>query len=283
MKSVVQFYQFIQNISIDVVMGSIAMTYLFAQLCLVDLPPVVYGLLAVCVWLIYTFDHLSDAHKIESLAITRRHRFHQLHYDILFLIWLVLLALGLLVAIFMLPKIIWFWGSFVVGFSALHLLLVHYLGSVKSKLVLKEFGVAWNYSVGIVVAPFAIAEQLEMIHLISFILLFLVVLFNLIMFSYFDYDKDVKNRQRSVAVNWGITSTRYFLYILFGTLSLVSIMSLLFVEVNNIYYYLIICFLFSIGIFYLLMIVLIDHRSNSETYRKIGDAIFLIPFVLMFL
>lgn len=283
MKALVQFYQFIQNISLDVVFGAMSMTFLFAKLCQVDLPAIVYIILALCVWLIYTFDHLLDAKNIEGLAKTRRHRFHQLHYDTLIIIWLILLGVGALTAIFLLPKVVWYWGGFVVTFSIVHLVLVHYLGSNKSKLVLKEVGVAWIYSAGIVIAPFALAERLEVVYLYSFLVLFLVVLFNLIMFSYFDYERDVRNKLSSIAINWGINTTRYILYTLFAVLSLVSSFALFLVDVNNMYYYFTISFLLSVGIFYLLMVVLIENESSSETYRKIGDAVFLLPFLLLLL
>ena len=282
MKALKEFYQFIQNISLDVVAGSVAMSFLFSKICNVNLSIQIYCVLGVCVWLIYTFDHLLDAKKIEGLAKTRRHRFHQLHYDFLMISWVVLLAFGLLFSIIFLSAITWYWGICIVLFSVFHFVLVHYFGSSKSKLVLKELGVSWSYTAGIVIGPFSLASGLEWYYAFSFILLFLVVLFNLIMFSYFDYFKDVKNKQASFAVNYGVAFTRIFLFILFGIITLLSSYALLFVDVLNLYYYFSICFLFSVGIFYFLMVVLIEHRSNSETFRKIGDAVFLLPFLLLF-
>ena len=283
MKVLVRVYQFIQNISLDVVCGAMAMAFLFAQLCTVNLPSFVYSILAVCVWLIYTFDHLLDAKNIEGVAKTRRHRFHQLHYDSLIIIWVILLGFGFLLSVFWLPKVIWYWGAYIVAFSIIHLVLVHYFGSTKSRLVLKEVGVAWIYSGGIVLAPFALSTQMELAYALSFVVLFLVVLFNLIMFSYFDYERDLRNKLSSIAVNWGLPTTKHILYTLFGVIVLISTYALLAVEVNNMYYYLTICFLLSVAIFYLLMVVLIDNDRSSETYRKMGDAVFLLPLFLLLL
>ena len=281
MKALTQSYQFIQNISVDVVIGATAMAYLFSKITATELPWVVYVVLGICVWLIYTFDHLLDARKISKAATTRRHRFHQLYFDVLIIAWILLFAVGMLISIFLLPKVIWYWGSFIVIFSVLHLVLVHFFGSIKSKLVLKEVGVAWSYSAGIVVGPFGLADSVEVIDVVSFTLLFFVVLFNLIMFSYFDYYKDQKNEQSSIAINFGVEVTTILLFVLFGIITLFTTYALFVIDVSNIYYYFGVSFLFLVGLFYLLMVLLVDHRSNSETYRKVGDIVFLLPLVLL--
>ncbi len=281
MKVISRFYQFLQNLSIDVAIGAMAMSYLFAKVTHVEMKWEIYAVLGVCVWLIYTFDHLLDAKRMKGLAKTRRHRFHQLYYDELLISWLLFFTVALLLAIFFLPLVIWKWGMVVVSFSTLHLVLVHYFGSTKSKLVLKELGGAWNYSAGIVIAPFALATSFEWVYLLSFLLLFLVALFNLVMFSYFDYQKDIKNEYSSIAINYGIVPTRNFMYGLFGMLVVLTSGLLVFVHIENFAYYLTTCFLFSIGLFYFLMVVLIDYRSHSETYRKLGDMVFLLPLLLL--
>lgn len=281
MKELGRTYQIIQNLSLDVVLGATAMAYLFSRLCEVILPNAIYLILGICVWLIYTFDHLLDAKRIERIAKTRRHRFHQIYFDRLMIVWWIVFSIGLLFAIFLIPKETWQWGAFVVLFSVLHLLLVYFLSSNKSKLVLKELGVSWTYSAGIVVGPFSLSQSIGWPQVLCFGLLLLVTSFNLIMYSYFDYAKDVKNKVSSIAINYGVVLTRKIQYGLFTLITLMSFWGLFMIEVSNFAYYLTVSFLFGIGLFYLLMLVLIDHKSNTDTYRKVGDIVFLLPFLLL--
>ena len=282
MKFLTLSYQLIQNLSFDVVVGAMAMAFLFSKVCSVVLPFGVYSVLGISVWLIYTFDHLLDAKKIIGLAKTRRHRFHQLHYDVLVNCWLVLFVLGLLLSISWIPLVTWYLGLGIVFFSIVHFVLVYFFGSSNSKLLFKEVGVAWGYSTGIVIGSFSQLDKLGFDDILSFGLLFLVVLFNLVMFSYFDFYKDKKNMQASIAVNYGVKKTRYILYCLFVVISVVSFLGVVLVDSSNWYYYFSVYFLFSVGLFYFLMVVLLEHGDNSDFFRKIGDAVFLLPLVLMF-
>jgi len=281
MKSLERFYALLQYLSIDVVLGSMAMAFLFSKICDVSLVSSTYLILGICVWLIYTFDHLLDAKKIEGVAETRRHRFHQLYFRRLRGCWLILLCVGLILSFIFLPVITWYWGLVVVFFSVLHFVLIFKFGASKSKLVLKEIGVAWSYSVGVVVAPFSLLTTFKWSFVFIFILFFCVVFLNLIMFSYFDYFKDLKNKQSSIAVNYGLGNTRMLLLSLFGLVIFLCLGIILCVSMSAVLFFSV-CFFFLISVFYVLMIVLVKHPDNSELFRKVSDLVFLLPLLLVF-
>ena len=283
MKIIIQVYQFIQFVSLDVVAGAITMTFLFSRLYHVFLSTEIYFVLAICVWLIYTIDHLLDAKNIKGSANTRRHRFHQLYFIPLVYLSSILLVVGFLLSLVFVPLVTWRWGLVLTLFSLLHFILVHFFGSNKSKLVFKELGVAFGYTCGVLIAPISLCSRFEWYYGLSAGLLFLVVLFNLIMFSYFDYHKDIKNQQTSFVVNYGLRCSRFILYSLFALITIVSAYALVIGDWLEFYYLFSILLLFFIGLGYMLMVVFMDASDSSDRFRKVGDAVFIFPVVILFL
>src|SRR5690554_6802588 len=74
------FYDNLQILSIDIVLGACAGMLFFDRLIGADLRMLLYVLLGLAVWCIYTFDHLLDAKQIKKTASTPRHAFHQKHF-----------------------------------------------------------------------------------------------------------------------------------------------------------------------------------------------------------
>lgn len=72
--------QLAQWLSLDVSAGAMCSAALVCYLLDIrPLPWFAIGVLGVVVWIIYTVDHLYDAHRMPGKPVTGRHLFHQLH------------------------------------------------------------------------------------------------------------------------------------------------------------------------------------------------------------
>src|SRR6478752_4226225 len=109
MKPIARFYRYCNYLSLDVACGAMVCASFFARILHVQLRP--YGLasLGLTVWIIYTADHLMDAHKLTREASSQRHRFHQQNFRVLVIVLGVAAFVDLLV-IFFVRKPILNWG-----------------------------------------------------------------------------------------------------------------------------------------------------------------------------
>lgn len=274
-------YSFIQNISLDVVFGAIAMAWLVAKSFRVEVIQEVYVILGLSVWVIYTLDHLLDARKIGDNARTRRHIFHQKYFGALAIGVIIAVGSIFLLCFRYLPDPTWNWGFAVAGFSGIHLILANVLSASKSKWLLKELGVAFNYTAGVFVPAASLKPELEYIDYFLFGLLLGVAIMNLIMYSFFDYRKDKKQGQMSIAIVLGVDNVKTVLYALSVALMSIGLLGLLYFPDANLYQLFFVCLMVCITMFYFLMILFIDTRYISESYRRVGDLVFMIPFVLL--
>ncbi len=273
-------YSLIQNLSLDVVLGAVVISWLTAKSLGQSIVPEIYLIQALCVWVIYTLDHLLDSKKINQKAKTRRHLFHQKYFDPLAISVVIATGVCFLLCFRYLPKQTWNWGLIIAGFSALHLFVAYYLGKAKSRWTMKELIIAINYSAGIFVPSASIKTQIKEIDLFLFLLLTGVAFMNLVMYSFFDLEKDFKHDQNSIAVSFGAKATQKILTSLFWLILITGCAGLLLFNDANPYQLFYMCFMICIGLLYYLMILLIDRNYISESYRRIGDLVFIIPIIL---
>src|SRR5690554_2224224 len=146
-------YSYLQILSIDIVIGACAGMLFFDRLIGADLRLLLYLLLALAVWCIYTFDHLLDARQIKKKASAPRHAFHQKYFRVLAFLLVVLGSLGLGAAFYFLKiKFIVITG---LALGSLILLSFTLLKVFPRKWVfLKEISIAAFYVGGIMLAPY---------------------------------------------------------------------------------------------------------------------------------
>ncbi len=272
-------YTLLRLLSLDIVAGSLCGAAMAVWLCEVRMPMIWWLLLPLCVWLAYTLDHLLDARKLGALAHTPRHRFHFTHFHSLTRTAVVLCLLGLVLALYLLPRLYLIAGLVLALLTALHLVLVLRLGSHVSPWLVKEAAVALIYTLGIWLCPFLSAGG-EAFGLVLCILplYFLLALANLLLFAVFEVRIDERDRHGSFirAVGWQ-TGRR-----------IVSVICLL---------VLIACLLLAVGFALEPKAVLAaaglaamaltllginlrpDYFASDERYRMLGDAVFLIPLL----
>lgn len=275
-------YQKIQNLSIDVAIGAASCSVLFYILTgqAIYIPSLIS--LSLVVWLIYTLDHLIDAKKIKIKAVIPRHRFHQENFNIILFAWIIIAVITSFIIIYYLYPLTIYLGCIGFLLVALHFSLVKLFGFKVSPFILKEFGIALIYTFGVSICALSTAFLgITSAILISLLQVFLLASINLIEFSLFEIVKDEKEKQTSLARALGEKNTKYFLYgliilnFLISAYSLSSSPGLRFIMIEAIF--------LIMNSLLLLIIVKENYFKHQERYRMLGDAVFLLPALLLIL
>lgn len=264
-------------LSLDVVFGAMAGMLFFADLVDVSLPFVLYVVLGLAVWGIYTLDHLIDAKKIAHLASSERHRFHQKYFTVLNIILAIVVIAGLAMVIYLeklrfilLPGIVFAGGM---------LLWMGLLQFFENKFAwLKEVSTAVFYVLGISLAPFFSLFPNEVPNEFYFILLGYVLLasINLYMLSYIDEKSDAKDELGSaLQLISKIALGRFILLLSTGTVIYLVAVFILVPSYYRIHS--------SILLIVVLFHVLEFYKKNDQNIRKKLEASFLLPLVLLIL
>lgn len=265
---VLQLYKKINILSIDVAVGAVASALFFARLLNVTI--LLYGqiALALTVWIIYTADHLRDAKKIGGRASSERHFYHQRNFKTLRSILLVAIVADF-VLIFFIRKPVFQWGLALTGFVALYLVFQ------RSLYFLKEFFVAFLYTWGVLLPSLSVTVvDLQWFHYILISQFFLIALCNLLLFSLYDADVDLRDNLLSFVTRFGEGFTKGFLVVLFFLIF--ALTAVLFIYADHTIAILILWLMTAV----LCIIFLFPELfRQNEYYRIVGDAIFLIPIV----
>ncbi|WPP52850.1 hypothetical protein [Catalinimonas niigatensis] len=272
--------QLARILSLDVVLGAIVGSLFIADYLQVQLPWFFVLALAICVWLIYTADHLSDALKIPHIAHTARHRFHQKFFKPIATVFCLISVSGL-VLISQLPFSIILWGSVVLGMVGLYFISIRWLRL--QEIIHKEFVIAFLYSVGIFLAPVYLKySSLGITVWVLFIEYILIALCNLLLFSWYEKDLDEQDQHVSYATAAG---NKTAFRTLIGCIASLYAM----VVLSTSFLYSSINFL-STQLIILLMVVTLhgilqfpSHFRQYERYRSVADAVFFYPIILLLL
>ena len=265
-------------LSIDVAAGACVCTLFIAQYLKVQLPFLCILSLGICVWLIYTADHLIDAWKIKHQAHSLRHYFHQKYFRPIRVIFL-LLALCSTSFLFLLPEIVIQWGMLLAMFVVAYFLLIICLKP--PILFQKELAAAILYASGIFLAPVSLTRQPITASLIIVFVQFLLIAFvNLIAFSLFEKDLDETDGHSSFVKLAGVKATHQLL----TGLSMLVIVSTLFFM----FYFPVKSSIFEVEVLLLGMsLTLLGIASKPsffgryEAFRVVGDGIFFYPLVML--
>src|SRR5690606_7189822 len=262
-------------LSIDILLGACAGMLFFDRLIEAELNLIVYLLLGLAVWCIYTFDHLLDAKQIGKHASTLRHSFHQKFFNTLSISLVLVGSIGLILALNLLKLIdIIILGLGMGTFILLFFILLKL--SPQKFVLLKEISIATLYVGGIMLAPF-FHNDLEEVPAYFWMLgiaYVLVAWFNTIYLGILDNETDQKDGLSSLALRIGVSRSRTILYVLL-TIMLSYIISLLFLMSSFSYVYL--TFILIIALIHRITFL---QRSKDKvgSLRKKG-ARFMLPFL----
>lgn len=232
--------------------------------------------LGLTVWIIYTLDHLMDVKKTNSQPNSPRHVFHlqnektlQFAVGLAFVLVFTLLIFTPTLHFVIIPGII------LAAIIACCLGLIYFFG--KKIAFMKEFLIAGFYVSGIALAPYFLFEKPIPASFYSLLVLyFLIAWINLLILSYLDKESDQKDGFDSV-VNW-IAPRKLRKFILgLGSLGIIFSIYLLLSQKSyfNIYT--------SVLLLMLLihMVYFLDEKKQKVTIRKILEASFLLPFLVL--
>ena len=274
MQRKINWYRTFQALSLDVVIGAIVFSLAIGRYYNVQIPLKVLVCLSIAIWLIYTFDHILDARRINHSASTYRHQFHKKYQNSLIVFSSFLLIIGIINA-FYLPASIFYSGLAAMFFSSVYFWVLQ-----KETLWAKEICVALIYTIGIFLAP--VGFSFDNTHSTQFLLIpqvFLLVLSNLLIFSWFDISKDKKDGHSSTIIHFGIKKSEAIIKTVLITGLVVSLITFLSGFTESVFIMqIIILLMFTV----LILIFKYDSRfRQNDFYRAIGDGIFFIPILYL--
>jgi 4-hydroxybenzoate polyprenyltransferase len=270
--------QSLQHLSLDVVFGACAGMYFFAHLLGLHLNWILYLLMGMAVWSIYTMDHLLDARQLQGVASTGRHRFHQNNFKTLLTALGVVVAIGLGVGLYVLQVSLISISAAGLGVMIVgNMVLVKFF--IRKLAVIKEVNIALFYTIGIMLIPYLLSRE-EAIHkgfwLLGFAY-FLIALMNLWMLSLMDAEADEKDGFASIVTLLGQERVRKLLFILM-VITLLYILTLYWLLFS--FYYFHISILLIIALIHSIELLKLNQLQLAS--RQKMEASFLLPFLLLF-
>jgi len=269
------FWKYINMLSIDIAVGAVVGCAFFGQIFEVNILPHAFVALGLSVWIIYTTDHLNDAYKLTSRGLTgstERHRFHQKYFSRL-LVAVIAAAFLAGLEVFYVRPAVRIAGLLLAVPVGLYLMSQHRL-----RLTKEMFG-AVLYTAGIVLVPLALLQRkLEVPEAVLIALYGLTALANLLLFSLMDFSADVRDQNPSFASSLGIGVARRYFFLL-TIVNAGACMGLVAMASQHTLPALVILFMNGILAF-------VGLRRNAlafgDRYRIIADAIFFIPLIGLF-
>jgi hypothetical protein len=276
-----QYWLTCQWLSLDVVAGAAINCLMVCRLLQVEpLPWLDIGILSGTVFIIYTFDHVMDVWQYAGKVLPARRKFHWRYRNFLTGVCLGLACLLAATVLMFLPWEVIYFGAFLAMFVIVYLWLAWKYGRQHGKKWFhKEMVIALLYTAGIWGVPLCYNPALSLTDIYLAVVFALAALQNLLIFSSYEQEEDLRLGQRSMAVDLGSRQVKRLLIVVFifsGLILLVSLTSLRsYVEkqiwVTEVLMWAILLLIFAFpGYFFV-------HRR----YRWVGDGVFLLPVWLL--
>jgi len=268
MKEVIKLYRLFNLLSLDVAVGAVIGSLFFAKIFnLVPSYPSLVSL-GLTVWIIYTTDRLLDIRDVMGEAASERHRFHQRNQTKL-KYWLVVVLIIDIVLIFFMPFKILKYGIF------LSLAVVIYILLRKKLHISKELLVATLYTFGVILPSWP-ENQMSSAQYLIVLLFFLIALINLIIFSWYEKENDLRDRQDSVATLVEEITIHYLLIGIF-----IITFSISFYLLFQPPYHFISMVFIAMAATLLLLFTCKRFLIRNDYYRVLGDSVFIFPIVYL--
>lgn len=269
---------FINTYSILVAIGSLSSYLFFSNLFDVK-PNYVLALgLSLSLWIIYTLDHLLDGLSIGKDASSIRHREHFLKHKQM-VRWMLFGLIILIALSFWVPQVYYGYVLFLFILTLLHFCINYFLSRKYTFLrYLKEIFVALVVTIGFVITPLiGNEESLNLTQLIYiFIIFYFINLSNLLIFSFFDRDRDHRDNMLTIAHLYSHRKLKRLIYLGIGMSTTILVISYI-----NGHLTLISFFVFASMQLTLLFITSFpSYFKFSDRYRFFGDLIYLYPIVV---
>jgi 4-hydroxybenzoate polyprenyltransferase len=265
---------------IDIAAGSVACAIMAARVCNAVMPLSWYLLVPLAVWVIYLSDHVYDSRHTGYAGKIERDRFYIRHAIAINCLIGILLLGSLFILLIRIDWQIIFFGCIMLAFTCLYMILYILNSRNWIRWYPKEIMISTIYSLGIWGLPLMKAAGSHSIQpLLTFVVFFLLVLSNTMIFSRYEHEADKEAGSFSLSIAFGRPRVVFLVNILLclsatvciGLIlpgsewhtrevpGILSIMLLVLAAVNNFPQY------FAL------------HRRYAFT----ADGIFLLPFLLL--
>lgn len=271
-------YRIFNALSFDVALGACISAIFVASFLGVSLSIVTVLSLGTSVWLIYTVDHLMDAKQIDHTPHTFRHYFHQKHFKTIIRITFLVGLLQFLL-LFYLPLDTLVWGVCLLFVVIIYFFLLWLLRF--QKVYHKEILIALVYTSGIFLPAISILkEPLSPVTVLLFFQIMLLALSNLMLFSFLETSSDEKDKQASLAILLGNKLSKRSVSMLLGFGLILSLVLTFVAKDQNLIMAEIVLLMMNA---LLGLVLFLPSWRKDDSYRLIGDAVFYIPLVFIFL
>lgn len=271
MRTLLKFYRLLSVLSIDVAVGAVCSSVWFAVFFGVKPGGIAFIVLGLTVWIIYTLDHLVDARTIKTPANAKRYQFHQQHFSIIGVVWMLAIVCDGVLVFFMSEEILYD-GLWLSALVIIYFLFHRYVG------FLKEFTIAVLYTVGVLLPTLSLKGAppvaSEWVVISSFLL---TALTNILLFSWVDHDADISDGQHSFAIAFGRRHTQQFVSMLFIAQAILQLIIIYWVGAAPV------ILLLSMNSVLLFIFFCAERLKKNDSFRLVGDAIFFFPAVALFL
>lgn len=266
-------FRILRALSLDVVLGGLAVGSLACRHFEVTLPLAWWLVLALSIWIVYSLDRLLDAARLHGRASTFRHRFHYRHFYKISLAVAIATGIAFYLSLLYLNRHIWLGGIGLVIFCAFYLALAQWrLAGIP-----REPLVAIGYTGGILLGPVLSTTRSLAWHDSTFIILiFLAALLNLLVFAHFEKGIDQRDSQTSLAL---MLSGKTFHYLILLVLLLEALCLLVFIYLQVDLDWAVIVILGIVAPFPILVLKLKNIFALRERYRIYCDSIFSLCFL----
>lgn len=270
----------LQHLSIDVVIGSVGMGVLAAQLLNTEVPLIWWFILPLCVWVMYTLDHLLDAANSKKEPTIPRHLFHRQHaHQLIYLVGgLGITALSL--TLLFLPIQIILGGVILTTSIFVYFLSLRLLPERFRKWIPKEMVIACIYVGGIFFVPwwFSIGSPAAKTHWIMVIIL-LLVWSEGVMAAWFDRENDLLDGHHSFATLAGKSLTKKIVTVVLSATFAGLILIIIRSQAIEIFSSSLVLLAINSG---LLIIIWGDkYFEKNSRYRSWGELLFILPVILL--
>ncbi len=263
-------------LSIDVVIGALLCGGFVVKLLNSEPDFVWWIVLPISVWIIYTIDHLIDGYKLKDNAHTYRHYFHFRYIKPLIYAILILSVINLILVLFFMEKQIVIFGFIAAFLTGLYLGGVYLFRKKGSWLFQKELFVAFVYTIGIWGGPASLIDfYLQYHHWVCLVGFFILVLTDLLVFSFYESETDKLDGHNTLVLNLGRKRTAKLIFVNITIVFITSIGLIIFGQDQLV---------LAAAKIYLIMALIIaglvvfqDRLRNHLLYRYIGELIFWLP------
>lgn len=261
-------------LSLDVVLGSVGSSILAVKVLGVSLPAAYWFVLPLCVWIIYTCDHLLDAYKLQEGAVMGRHYFHHVHRAAIAISLMVAMALTLVLIAGLGTDVILY--GLGIGVLVLAYLLTNHVANGSFKFFPREPIIAIGYMAGTWGVPLLMKyPHIRLSHLLFLCNHFLIILSIPLLFSVYEYEADTLGKFVSFATSFGVDVAETTVVAIL-TMSM-SVSSVSFFAGERV----LSAMLFGMALCLMVIVLFRKRLSANENYRAMSDSVNVIPFLLL--